>query len=52
MNIAEIQKEIASTICLIGSKIIKNDRSFLRTIREDKNWFNEEGNIMSFAEFR
>lgn len=25
MNIAEIQKEIASTICLIGDKIIQND---------------------------
>ncbi len=94
MNIAEIQKEIASTICLMGSKIIKNnlpvevidtdnelirehkekllellsdydkeisidfekvvpvmknDISFLKTIREDKNWFDEEGNIMNFA---
>ena len=94
MNIAEIQKEIASTMCLIGDQIIKNDLpvevidtdnelirehrekllkllseydkeisidfekvvpvmkndlSFLRTIREDKNWFDEEGNMMSFA---
>lgn len=94
MNIAEIKKEIASTICLIGDKIIKNDLpvevidtdnelirehrerllkllseydkeisidfekvfpvikndlSFLRTIREDKNWFDEGGNIKSFA---
>ena len=94
MNIAEIQKEIASTICLMGSKIIKNDLpvevidtdnelirehrekllkllseydkeisidfekvvpvikndlSFLKTIRENRNWFDEEGNIMNFA---
>ena len=94
MNIAEIQKEIASTICLIGDKIIqndlpvevidtdnelirehrerllellseydkeisidfekvlpviKNDLSFLITVRENSNWFDEEGNIMNFA---
>lgn len=94
MNIAEIQKEIASTVCLIGDKIIqndlpvevidtdnelirehrerlsellseydkeisidfekvvpvmKNDISFLKSIRNDKNWFDEEGNIMNFA---
>jgi hypothetical protein len=93
MNIAEIQKEIASTICLIGDKIIqndlpvevidtdnglireskakllellseydkeisidfekvpvmKNDISFLKSIRENRNWFDEEGNIMNFA---
>ena len=94
MNIVEIQKEIASTICLIGDKIIrndlpvevidtdnelirehrerllellseydkeisidfekvvpvmKNDLSFLITVRENSNWFDEEGNIKSFA---
>jgi|GEM_PF-2832347 len=94
MNITEIQKEIASTICLIGDQIIqndlpvevidtdndlirehkaklsellseyekemridyskvfpviKNDLSFLMTIRNDRNWFDEEGKIKSFV---
>jgi len=29
--------------------VMKNDLEFLRTIRNDRNWFNEEGKLESFV---